>query len=157
MNPSGCSINQSARTALSTVINDDSLFALESVNAVRVEGDAGSTAFAFEVTRSGAVDQTATVSWTVSGTGAHPATADDFSGGVLPSGQVSMPPGVIGVPVTIQVAGDTVPESDEDFRIALGNPRSGGSIDPLEASRIGVIVNDDTAPVGDAIFASGFE
>ncbi|MCB1553546.1 MAG: hypothetical protein KDJ14_07020, partial [Xanthomonadales bacterium] len=94
VNPSGCSINQSARTALSTVINDDSLFALESVNAVRVEGDAGSTAFAFEVTRSGAVDQTATVSWTVSGTGAHPATADDFSGGVLPSGQVSMPPGV---------------------------------------------------------------
>ena len=157
VNASGCVTSLNTKTAYSTVVNDDSLFSIQSANAVLAEGDAGSTTFSFMINRSGPVDHAATVSWSVNGSGAHPVDAADFDGNALPSGQVSMPPGVIGIPLSINVAGDLTQENDEDFRIQLGNPRSGGSIDPLNDSRIGIIVDDDDPLAGARIFDNGFE
>lgn len=155
--PSGCFINQNARTVFSRVLNDDSLFALQASATTLDEGDAGATEFAFTVQRTGAAGHTATVSWSVTGSGGAAADALDFTGGTLPSGRLSFPPGVISLPITVSVAGDTAQEADEGFTVQLGNPRSGGSIDPLNASRSGLIGNDDVPPLGDTIFASGFE
>ena len=60
------------------------------------------------------------------------------------------------VTATVPVAGDTVIEPDEFFVVRIGNPRSGGSVDPLADFAVGLIVNDDAAS-GDDIFRDGFE
>ena len=102
--------------------------------------------------------QAASVGWSVAGSGAQGADATDFPGGVLPSGQISLPPGVLSVELTVQVAGDSTVEMDEAFRVQLGNPRSGGSIDPLADAAQGLIRNDDSGmPGGGRLFADGFE
>ncbi|MBD8526466.1 Calx-beta domain-containing protein [Pseudomarimonas arenosa] len=157
--PSGCVINQNAREVFSTVFNDDSLFSISAVDADRAEGNAGANPYRFRVDRSGTTQQAATISWSAVGSGAQPASADDFVGATLPSGQVSFPPGVLSVELTVQVAGDTAAEGDEDFRVQLGNPRNGGSIDPLADAASGRIRNDDSSPppAGNRIFSNGFE
>ena len=154
VDPSGCFVNQTAANAIGTVRNDDGLFALQSIDAVKAEGDAGITEFSFRIQRNGFVDKTASVSWSVIGSGANPADAADFDGAAFPAGTFTMPPGVNSVPLTIRVRGDGLPEDDEDFRIQLGNPRSGGSIDPLADFVIGTIINDDDP---DTLFKDGFE
>lgn len=153
-NVSGCVVNPNAASAIGIVRNDDSSFAVQSIDTLKAEGDAGIAEFGFRIQRSAFVDKTASVSWSVLGSGAFPADAADFDGGTLPAGTVTMPPGVTSVPVTIRVRGDGQPEQDEDFRIQLGNPRSGGSIDPLADFAIGIIVNDDDP---DGLFKDGFE
>ncbi|GAB4178248.1 MAG: hypothetical protein Kow0020_14290 [Wenzhouxiangellaceae bacterium] len=151
---SGCFVNSNRGNAIGTVLNDDSLFAAQSIDMVNPEGDGGVTEFSLRINRSGFVDKSASVSWSVSGTGTHPADANDFEGGVLPAGSITMPPGVTSVPITIRVQGDGMPEEDEDFRVQLGNPRSGGSIDPLADFVIGTIINDDNP---DTLFKDSFE
>ncbi|GIX35352.1 MAG: hypothetical protein KatS3mg126_1131 [Lysobacteraceae bacterium] len=157
-NPSGCLINNFASEVSSTVFNDDSLFSIMAVDADKMEGDSGTTEMRFRVQRAGATSATASVSWSVVGTGANPADAADFAGGVLPVRPLTMGPGVLSTDILIAVQGDVSVEADESFEVRLGNPRSGGSVDPLGASAAGRIRNDDsTPPTGGRIFADGFE
>ncbi|WP_395673021.1 Calx-beta domain-containing protein [Phenylobacterium sp.] len=114
---------------------------LAATNAVKAEGNSGSTAFTFTVTRSGDLSGPATVDWTVSGSGLSPADSADF-GGALPSGQVSFAAGEAAKVVTVQVAGDTVFEPDEAFTVTLSNPSGGAT---TQATAVGSIVNDDPA------------
>src|SRR6185295_11456583 len=79
--------------------------------------------------------------WAVAGTGANPANAADFTGGVLPTGTVSFAAGETSKTVTVNVAGDLAVEATEDFVVTLSNP-SGASIGTGSAA--GTIVNDDT-------------
>src|SRR5207302_7593862 len=58
------------------------------VSVAHDEGNSGSTAYSYTLTRTGDASAAATVQWSVSGTGANPADATDF-GGALPSGTVS--------------------------------------------------------------------
>ena len=61
--------------------------------AAQNEGNSGTTNYSFTVTRSGSdLGQPTTVNYSVIGSGAFPASAADFSGGVLPSGQVTFCP-----------------------------------------------------------------
>ncbi len=106
------------------------------------EGNSGSTAYSFTVTRTGTGLSAETVDFVVTGSGANPATASDFAGGVLPSGSISFPAdGTLTKTITINVSGDTVIELDESFVVTLQNPSSGLAIG--NASSTGVIANDD--------------
>jgi Ca2+-binding RTX toxin-like protein len=122
------------------------------------EGQSGSTAFTFEVQRSGATYLGANVAWSVAGTGARPADAADFAGGVLPSGVVSFNPGETSKTITIQVAGDRIREGDEAFAVTLSNA---GSARIETASATGTIRDDEpliaiqSAPVALAEGQSG--
>jgi hypothetical protein len=132
----------------------DTFFSIATLNAVRDEGAAGSTDFTFTVTRSGNTTAADTVDYAVSGAGAG---ADDFTGGVYPSGTVSFAAGETSKIVTVQVAGDGDYEADEGFTVTLSNPSIGSTITTASAS--GTITNDDILVAGEpiALIDAGFD
>jgi len=123
--------------------NDDASLAIAAASAVKPEGNTGSTAYTFTVTRSGYVAQASTANWSVVGSGTNPASASDFVGGVLPTGTVSFASGQTSKTVTVLVAGDSVVESDEAFTVTLSNASAGTAMGTAAAA--GTIQNDDSA------------
>ena len=138
--PTGATIVLAA--AQSTILNDDiapPVVSIAADNADRNEGDSGTTAFTFIVTRSGLdLSGASSVKYSLSGT----ADAADF-GGVLPSGTVSFAANETTATITINVSGDTTIEASEGFTVSLSNA-VGGSVGSDTAS--GTIRNDDIAP-----------
>lgn len=151
-NASGCGIDANANQVSSTIRNDDSSLWIEAVTTSAAEGNAGSTPFSMMLLRGSSDLNPATVTWTVSGTGANPASAADFSGGAFPTGTANFAAGQSEVLIAINVAGDTANEPDEGFRVTLSNP-NGGDIYPTDHVDA-TIVNDDT---GNEIFKNSFE
>lgn len=128
--------------AVGLIRNDDEASVVSVRGGVtdRAEGNTGSTEFVYTVTRSGPLGRSAVVSWAVSGAGLKPATASDFSGRVLPSGNLFFGPGEAVNLVRFYVNGDKTVESDETFVIRL-RPAAGLTIDI--GSALGTIINDD--------------
>jgi hypothetical protein len=108
----------------------------------RNEGNTGSTLFSFTVSRTGDLDRQSSAVWSISGSGASPATATDFSAAVLSSGSVQFVAGESQKTITVEVIGDTNPESDEEFTLSLSDS-IGASIDPAASSATALIKNDD--------------
>jgi hypothetical protein len=141
--------------ASGTITNDDAELSIEASDAVKAEGDAGNTAFTFTVTRTGVAAGTATVDYTVAGSGPNAADAADF-GGTLPSGQVSFGVGETSKTIAIDVSGDSTAEPDEGFTVTLFNVSGEARIGTDAAA--GTIVNDDAAlsiAAADAVKAEG--
>uniref|UniRef100_UPI00260AAEEE S8 family serine peptidase n=1 Tax=Pelagibius sp. TaxID=1931238 RepID=UPI00260AAEEE len=115
--------------------------AIAADDAVKAEGDGGSTAFTFTVTRTGDTSQAGSVDYAVTSTQADGA---DFLGGVLPGGTVAFGAGEASKTLTVEVAGDTDFEGDEAFTVTLSNPSAGSEI--TGASAAGTIQNDDPVP-----------
>jgi len=125
------------------------------LDAVKEEGDSGTTPFTFEVTRSGGISNETTVSFVVENPalpdvidGQIDASADDFGGGVFPNGTLTFPAGETSQTLTIEVAGDTIPEIEDEglenrdiFLVTLNNPSGDTEIE--EATATGEILNDD--------------
>jgi Ca2+-binding RTX toxin-like protein len=114
---------------------------LAATNAVQTEGNSGSKAFTFTVTRTGDITATNTVNWAVTGTGTNPAAAADFAGGVLPSGTVSFAANSTSQVISVSVNGDTTVEPDETFTVTLSSPSNGATLSTATAT--GTITNDD--------------
>ncbi|MFZ4734064.1 MAG: Calx-beta domain-containing protein, partial [Pirellulales bacterium] len=130
-------------TAAGTILNDDfppPKVSVSAANAVKPEGNVGSTAFLFTVTRTGDLAGPTTVRWVVEGSGERPASPDDFAAGVFPAGVVTFTAGETTKTIAIGVAGDSKAEGDERFRVTLAEP-AGATIDGGTAD--GVILNDD--------------
>lgn len=128
-------------SAETTIANDDTGISISALDADKAEGNSGATDFTFRVERLGLADGTASVDWSVSGSGSYPAGADDFVGGVLPSGTVNFADGESYRDITIQVAGDYTYGQDQNFRVALSHA-VGANLVASEA--IGTIRNDDS-------------
>ena len=107
---------------------------IAAANAVQPQGQSGSTAFTFTVTRAGDTSQAQSATWTVTGTGGNPASAANFTGGVLPAGTVSFAVGDTSETITIDVVGDTLVEPDEGFTVTLSAPTNGATIETATAS-----------------------
>src|SRR4051812_45952370 len=101
---------------------------IAALSADKAEGQSGSTAFTFTVTRDGNTRIATSASWAVTGSGANPAAGSDFAGAVFPSGTVSFAAGETSKTITVNVAGDTVPRGDRN-----GGP--GSSPAPDRASK----------------------
>ncbi|MDB9412535.1 DUF4347 domain-containing protein, partial [Microcystis aeruginosa] len=130
--------------ATGTIENDDvaiPTLAIAATSANQTEGNSGSKAFTFTVTRSVNTTGTNNVNWAVTGSGSNPANATDFVGGVLPSGTLSFAVGETSKVITVDVQGDTTVELDENFTVTLSNPTNGATI--TTATAIGTINNDD--------------
>lgn len=140
-NPStGATIYDGTGTA--TILDDDSTLSITARDAVKDEGNSGSTALTFTVTRTGSAAGAASAHWAVSGIAVNGA---DFVGGVLPSGTVSFAAGETRKIITVNVAGDTTVEADERFTVTLSDPSNGIAIG--KASAAGMIRNDDVPSV----------
>jgi Ca2+-binding RTX toxin-like protein len=108
------------------------------------EGDSGTTAYSFTVTRSGNTDGEITVDFTVTPIGAD---ADDFVGGLPAGGTLTFADGVTEQTVTVNVAGDTDLEPNEGFEVVLANPSA--NTDIVQALARGRIVNDNDSSDND--------
>ncbi len=116
------------------------VLSIAATSASQAEGNSGSTAFTFTVTRSGSTVGSSTVNWAVAG---GSASASDFTGGVLPGGTLTFAAGETSRLITINVAGDTQIEADEDFKVVLSAP-TGATLGTTAA--LGTIRNDDILP-----------
>ncbi|MBE9092297.1 hypothetical protein IQ232_22035, partial [Microcystis aeruginosa LEGE 11464] len=115
--------------------------AIAATSANQTEGNSGSKAFTFTVTRSGNTTGSNNVNWAVISSGTFPANATDFVGGVLPSGTVSFAPGETSKVITVNVQGDATVELNENFTVTLSNATNGATI--TTATATGTIENDD--------------
>lgn len=114
---------------------------IAATDASKAEGNAGTTAFTFTVTRGGLTTGTTTVNYAVTGSGANPADAADF-GGTLPTGSVTFMAASTSETITINVSGDTDIEPNEEFTVTLTAAPDCGT-DIATATATGTILDDD--------------
>ncbi|MBF9233054.1 cadherin domain-containing protein [Microvirga alba] len=116
-------------------------------DADKFEGDSGTTEFLFTVTRSSGTGASS-VTWTVEGTGTHPATPGvDFA---TFTGTVNFADGETSQVIKVKVIGDTEYEGgfDETFLVRLSNATNA---DIAVATANGTIRNDDIDPAASVI------
>ncbi len=139
----GTNLQQQISAAQVAVVIPSRL-AIAATDADKREGDGGTTAFTFTITRAGSASGVLTVAWAVAaGDGPGGATLDaaDF-GGTLPSGTISFADGETTRTITVLVSGDTDIEPDETFTVTLSNPSvAATAIETATAS--GTIRNED--------------
>jgi len=136
------------------IIGDVTQIAIQPEGVSLAEGnsESTSTSFSFSVTRTGDVSTEQSVHWAVTGSGAVQATASDFVGGVLPSGDVTFPASSsASQTITLSISGDTTVELDETFVVTLSSPTGGALLG--NATSVGTILNDDLQPLqaGDVV------
>jgi predicted extracellular nuclease len=116
--------------------------AITALTPSQSEGSIGTTAFAFQISRSGDLSGSSRVAWVVEGSGSNPANAADFALNQWPSGTAVFATGQDNLTITIPVIGDGTVEPDERFRVLLSSA-SNGRITPATASATSLVLNDD--------------
>ncbi len=117
-------------TATGNITNDDAppapYYYIMAASASKAEGNSGATPFTFTVSRGGDTRGAANVRYGVSGGSlVGGLNANDFVGGVLPSGTVSFAAGETSQTITIYVQGDRSVENNEPFYVYLSAPSIG--------------------------------
>jgi len=130
--------------AIGVILNDDrsatgSTFTLTTTTVSHPQSATGTTNFFFHVTRTGDTSVAATVNFTVTGSGDHPADTSDFptSGGILGTNTITLPAGVTETDVQVTVAADPNPEPTETFTVHLTHT---GNNAVVGATGTGIIV-----------------
>ncbi|MFI3137597.1 MAG: Calx-beta domain-containing protein, partial [Methylococcaceae bacterium] len=108
-----------------------------SITATDADKNESDGAFTFTVNRSGNTAGITTVDYSVSGSSV---SGDDFTNGVLPHDTIKFDANEKSKVITIDIANDSVHESDKSFNVVLSNP-SGATLDTTMAS--GTIRDDD--------------
>ncbi|WP_118857540.1 Calx-beta domain-containing protein [Sphingomonas mesophila] len=112
-----------------------------SINDVSItEGDSGTAAMTFTVTRANGSDGAVGVNWALANI---TTAAADFSGAT--SGTLSFAAGETSKTITINVVGETLVEPNETFTISLSGPTGGASI--TDGSGAGTILTNEAPPV----------
>jgi CSLREA domain-containing protein len=122
-----------------TIPNDDPVVGFSIDDVTLAEGNTGTTAFTFTITKNGSTSQTTSVNWAAAnGTAAAP---EDFTAAA--STPVTFLPGETSKQVTVLVNGDGNYEQNETFTVGLSS-----AVNALvsDASGLGTITNDDTQP-----------
>ncbi|MDB5425480.1 MAG: hypothetical protein JWQ29_2896 [Phenylobacterium sp.] len=120
--------------------NDDSPIAFSGPQ-IRPEGAAGPSPFDFTVVRTGDPATALTVNWSLEFSSAN---AQDLAPGQALTGVLTFAPGASQGLITINVAGDILPELDETFTLRLTSAVSNGSTTLLNnVTATGTILDDD--------------
>ena len=130
------SVNLSGSTPSNTTL------AIAPTNVNQTEGNNGTKAFTFTVTRSGNLNKINTVNWVLTGTVSNSVNTTDF-GGIFPSGILTFNSGESSKTITVNVSGDTTIEPDESLAVTLSDATNGATI--TTATAIGTILNDDNS------------
>ncbi|MGB7325827.1 MAG: Calx-beta domain-containing protein [Rubripirellula sp.] len=154
VNPSQVDVSDTG----TVTINDDDIDLTLADAADQFEGNVASddTTYVFTVTRTGLDTGTTTADWVVTAAVGSLVTADDFEGGVFPSGTVTFPNGVNTFDIEVKLSEDTTVEPDESFVVTLSNAvhvADAGEVEedalnPIELIGNGqsaTIINDDSA------------
>jgi hypothetical protein len=112
-------------------------------DATVIEGNAGTTAITFTVTRGQDSNVAASVDYSISlPGGATGASASDFAAPML-AGTLTFAAGEFSKTITLNVNGDLVNEANETFTVTLANATNGALV--ADGSATGTITNDDAA------------
>jgi len=111
------------------------------------EGNSGTTAYTFDVTRTGDLSASSSAKWAVNLNGM---STDDFSGAT--SGTVNFAAGAAKATITVNIQGDTTVEANESFTVSLSSP-TGATITTStnaadNATAAGYVTNDDSSSSG---------
>ncbi|NKE44821.1 hypothetical protein HB662_08530 [Roseomonas frigidaquae] len=118
-----------------TLIDDDTGYRITPTSTALAEGTGvGVSVHVFTVTRLGDASAASSLTWSAAGSGANPADAADFLGGVLPGGRLVFAAGETSQTVKLRVLRDALAEADEGFLLRLPG-----------VSATGLILDDDTA------------
>lgn len=141
-----------ADTTFARIINDDFPAFISVFGRNGFEDDPDSVSFT--VTRSGDLDSTVSVDFSINGSGFRPASSNDVTGGLPITGTATFAPNVTEQVITIDPVNDDTIEFNETLRINLSNLQSDAP-NGAQFSRTTTtaqILNDDFAP---EIFVSG--
>lgn len=118
----------------------------------QAEGNSGTTIFSFtlNLARNG-VTAAIPFTWSVAGSGAQPANATDFVGGTLPSGSGTFASGETSKTISVNVAGDSTAEPDENFMLTAN-----ATLGLAAATATGTILNEDASPPPVLLMGSRF-
>ncbi len=127
-------------SGLGTITNDDAVPTFSIDDVTHSEGNSGTTAYTFTITKTGATSINTGVFYeTVNGA----ATAADNDYQAISATQAVFLAAEMSKTITVNVNGDTAFENDEAFTLHLSSP-AGANID--DADGTGTIVNDDSVP-----------
>jgi hypothetical protein len=141
-NPTGGGVLGPSSQATGTVQDDDTpTLSIAAGQTTKPEGNSGTAAFAFTVTRAGNTGIVSTVRWDAL-TGGTPVNGADFVGGVLPNGTLTFAAGETQKVITVGVLGDTVGEPNETFLVNLSQATNAIVTGPTSAGS--TIEDDDT-------------
>lgn len=118
-------------------ITDDDLCGFEVTDESEIEGDAGTTAMTFTITKDGEADHPVSVDYATSDVTA--VAPDDY---IARSGTVLFATDEYAKTVVIDLVGEKLCELDEEFEMQLSNPTGSTQINRSTGS--GTIRNDDT-------------
>ena len=142
-------------SATTTIRNDDSLVSMAQTSMTQNEGNQAlgvdaETAFEFTLTRTGDITRAAVVRYLTEGAGDNAVTADDFTAGLFPSGEVAFAAGSATAVISIKVRGDRNYEANEGFAVkllpALSSTVAGANlatVNPVASETVATITNDD--------------
>ena len=123
---------------IATIANDDAAPVASIANALKIEGNTGTSLLMFDISLSGDSDVDAAFDW-VTSDGTATAGSDYVAG----SGTLTIPAGSTTGTVSVVVDGDVAYESNETLSLTLSNPAGATVGDGLAQ---GTITNDDKAP-----------
>lgn len=123
-------------TASGTILNDDDIPTISIDNVSKPEGNSGTTNLDFTVSLSAASAYDVTVDYTTANDSAL--VGSDYT---ATSSKLTIPAGLTVGTTSVQVNGDTTPETNETFSLILSNPL-GATLTTAWAT--GTIFNDDT-------------
>ena len=132
---------------LGTITNDDAAPTLSIGDVALPEGNGGTTNFAFIVTKTGATEVDASVSFATSAGATNPATA---GAGTCTGADYQTATGTLTIAaadpsntIAVLVCGEAVYELDQTFKVTISSPSHASITDP---DAVGTITNDDAAP-----------
>ena len=144
-------------SANGVILNDDTNIpathiAISATDADKAEGNAGTTPFTFTLTRTGDLTYGGTVGWSVSLPTPASGFAPFLAPGFVRQGTASFIAGQATQLITIEVAGDAIPEPDQNFTVSITAVPAGSDIVANQGSATGTIRNDD-GPAQPSVFS----
>ncbi|MEG3970225.1 DUF4347 domain-containing protein [Microcoleus sp. T2B6] len=125
-------------------------YAISAGVATVTEGNSGTTAATFTVTRSGCTDLASTVDYAIAGTATNASDYNNIggtSGATAATGTINFAAGETSKTITLDVLGDSAIEANETLEVTLSNPSVLDSTPTITtATATTTITNDDVAP-----------
>ncbi|MBN3875043.1 Calx-beta domain-containing protein [Nostoc sp. JL23] len=150
--PIGADLATITETTLNIAANDAIQYAISTPTSTLTEGNSGTEAVSFTVTRSGGIGVASTIDYAFSGAaifGSDYNNIQVMGGGTAVSGTLSFAVGETTKTITADILGDNTLELNEDITVILSNPSliTGAPNSTITNSSATVnIINDDSQP-----------
>ncbi|MEH1898974.1 MAG: Calx-beta domain-containing protein [Nostoc sp.] len=148
----GADLGTITETTLSIAANDSIQYAISSATSNLTEGNSGTQAVTFTVTRSGGIGVASTVDYAFIGTATFGSDYNNIQvtgGGTAASGTLSFAVGEKTKTITADVLSDNIFELNEDMTVKLSNPNltaAPANSTITNSSATVNIINDDSQP-----------